>query len=346
VTAEDVLRSWAVSYGRRNRREPADSPWSWFHPDSVAVLPTGELQVSLVRPAGEDPLLFAHASLAVFKAGDPWPVGTGPFRVLQAAPDVLVLGGNPHYPGPIREGLELRFLRRTGADPRDLLAEGVDLLQVRVRSHVEYASGSDEYHLAPLPWSRLLLLNAPAAVITDEVVDADEAILRAELAHEVAMTPARPAAEFVFETSPHDCPGELFPAAPKDPGRRTRTVAFDPEDPDAAEIAARIVAVANAPGTTPPFGLSPGTYSARSAPLGNGSAGLRVVGCRNTFPDPCLVLAALADDLRAGESTRLIPLVATRVYLVHRPGIGGVSADWDGTPLLARAGRGRAPVVP
>src|SRR5437867_2281823 len=159
VTARDVLASWIA-------RDAGSAVLSWPGGLAHAATVIGERTFTVPLPPSYDSLasLFADAALAVSKPAPDrggrggWPIGTGPFWVTtETASDRLIMAtpatDSPHLPA-------IAFRVFPGADARDALDEGVDLLVTSDPAALDYAASQPELASIPLACDRSYVLLA------------------------------------------------------------------------------------------------------------------------------------------------------------------------------------------
>jgi hypothetical protein len=237
-----------------------------------------------------------------------WPAGTGPYHLDSAA--AVAVGASP----------ALRLVRRPGADPRDLLDGGADLVVTDDPVALAYARERDEFVAAPLPWDRAYALVAPAGGSAAAPLSADE---RAGLAHDAVRVEAR-AASSACEPVAHAASGAAG-TGPRAPGR----VVYSRGDPVARDLAARLVALGRAgPGGTA-VAVDPGGFAAALR------AGRDAVVM-------ALSPRALADcRMAAPPGSALLPLIEVRPTALLRRGVPPPRLDADGTLRWAPGGAAR-----
>lgn len=164
VRAVDVAESWndAERTGLR--------PWGGTPPAAIEVAGDDRIVVIFRDPRPDAPRLLAHPALAVVRRDEAadWPIGTGPYRV---AADAAGGGGTlelERAAADERLPSRLRIRIDAGADPRDLLDRGVDLLVTGDPPTLEYAGLRGELSTVALPWDRTYGLVAPAEPTDEE----------------------------------------------------------------------------------------------------------------------------------------------------------------------------------
>jgi hypothetical protein len=362
----------------------------WIDPESLTALDARRLQISFSPDQGEDASvrLFAHPATAVAIRRGPgvWPQGTGPLR-MEPIPTgnevVLVPAGGPSLPHPsggereIDAGTEtllaalapiLRVTVSPGADPRDLLAEGTDLVVARSRSFTDYAGRLPDVDLMPLPWDRIYVLLAPRDPDRDERVPAGEGDeqsrtrLREDLASRGCASDARPAHGMSFDVGlsgscPRVAAAKTWPEYLSGPPARAQLV-YPAGDADAGLLAERLMGLAimksDLLGRALPLSFlarteatlrtqALGSFAWRDALGWEDELGYVLPVRRESF-DLCGLLSGIR--LRApwvelgpeGPGPEMVPLVVTRPVVAMRRGLGGLRVDGDGTLLLQGAG--------
>jgi|GEM_PF-3069496 len=213
-------------------------------------------------------------------------------------------------------GPALSFAPVSSSDPRDALDAGAGLLRTSDPEVLAYARADSELAVAALPWSRTYVLLAPAADTLG--LPADSPGFRTALARDAVAAEARAAEPpFWWETLPAAGCRERKVAAP---AREADAIAFDREDPVAAALAARLVALSREPGLSA-RGLAGETLD---SVLRSGLAR----GIVRALPRRALVPCR---DARWPENVVVRPLVDTRASAVVRRGIVPLAVEWDGT---------------
>jgi hypothetical protein len=367
-----VRRAWAT---RRRKAGPEEAyfPWSWIASVSELDPNPRVLVVELTTPLPR-PDLFLHPALAVAldDGSSAWPLGSGPFRPAPAdagmRPGRMLLSLALHPYHPAGQGGEcptwpaalavsdsglpsvLLIDVSPGADPRDLLAQGADVVWMRSLREIEYARLTGAYTLTALPWDRIYALVAEAS---GQDRPPQIGISRAHLAVDAMDSDARSASALAFarlETSTEGdtcagyglpprilAPVRLLPDAASQ-GLTRRHLLYESDDRDAERLAGRLVALDGTAGLD--LGLSqvaPVAGEVLRTECTREGAPACIVRLARALPDPCLEELAL---WRWGARRPIVPLVAVRPYLVTRRGLGGVEVLWDGTPLFAAAGWG------
>lgn len=365
VKAGDVIRSWTLTQirGPEKMRFPSYN---------AATLDDRHLVVTL-SVAQEDPALFADPALAVVHYFDAksLPVGTGPFRFTGDAADLgieLVCEPNPNHLDAPATVERLVFQFRPNADPRDLQVEGgPDAFLVRDRAQLSYVESAGGCEHMPMLWDRIYVVLSPIGV-----AGWTPGWSREDLAHEVAVSDAQPAASILFEHSGGTPPiQQSTTAAAPLSGAATRSqIVYRKEDRDAQSLAERVTALVGQAYPEPALGpvavgLAPAEFEAA---LHRGSEAAYVFGLPRRHADPRLqmtelvhaapwvlqtlktqgggsahigILASAPPESLASQLTAAgiaVPLVFTRPHLVARHGLAGVVTDGDGALRFDRAG--------
>jgi len=302
VTAEDVVAAWAGH---------ADLP-----AESVLALDARTLSVVLTRP-DTAPRRLADPRLAIARPGAPGelPLGTGPYAV--AAWSTLQLEARPQN----RAGPLLGFALASGADLRDLLDQGIDLVLTDDPETLRYAGSREAFDVVPLPWAWTYVLAGDLPL--QPVESANAWGLRDAVRADVRW--AEP--PFWWTEAPR-CRGAGAESHYQTPGM-ARTIAYVNIDPVARDIAERLAAVAGrdadpaGPGSLRALGLSPAEFA--DALKANRALAFVTALPRRSY-DTCL-------DLPAGT---VIPLLDARNSIVARRRAVRLEVEWDGTPRLVR----------
>ncbi len=379
-----VRRAWAAQR-RKAGAEETRFPWSWIA--SVSELnPDPRVLTVALTAALPTPDLFLCPALAVAldDGSSSWPLGSGPYRpeaahgaarqerVAAGQRRVLSLVLHPYHPAgqagecptwpealaPSSTGLPGVLLAEVspGADPRDLLAQGADVVWMRSQREIEYARLMRSYAVTALPWDRIYALAAepsgrdrPWSVeISREHLAADAMDSDARAAGALAFARVAAAAGDAAGGSAGDCAAYSLPPRIREspelvrdagaPGASREQLLFDGDDLDAERLAGRLIALDGSARLD--MGLArvtPVAGDVLRAECRRPGAPPCLVRLARAVPDPCLEELALWPW---GARRALAPLVAVRPYLVTRRGLGGVEIAWDGTPLFAAAGWG------
>lgn len=338
VTARDVARGWQQEEGRGR------DPWGSVRPLAVEVLDDRRLRVTLSRPWSHPPPVLTTAELAVTRPtnGTTWPrAGTGPYRPADPSTrvgagagdggDLLLERVSPDPTSNLPAGIRIRI--DPGADPRDLLDAGVDLLFTGDPETLEYADLRPGLSTRALPWSRRYLLVLAASLPAGDAASAPPAGFLEGLARDVAQEEARPA-------SGAGCLMDPWPAS-RSAGGGSR-LGYPGSDRTARALAERLVALATA---SPPrdgmtedalraVGLADAPSNLVAAPVEGAADGplgpgerARLLGATRRPDAACPGAGAL--------DSRLVPLVDTRRRIVYRNIPLTLVVDGTGSPRIA-----------
>jgi hypothetical protein len=326
LLARDVLAAW---------RATADSPVASNETarrlaDAATIVDDRTLIVSFADTAWR---VLADPSLAVYRpeAGSAWPEGSGPYRVSASTAGTLTLTAvSAEMPRVV-------IRSRPGADPRDEIDAGTDLLLSADPASVRYAASRADLATVPLPWTRTYALAGRNAATNWGVPVGDSgAAFRASLARDAVRAEAREAGSRGWWTDASGCPvrGSTSPAGPER-ARRPARVVYRSDDHVARELAERIVALARRGAAA---ALPPADFD-RALRAGTESA--FIVGLARTPLDPCRELSLLLSSAPwlgagAGLSEMLMPLVDVRSRAVVNPSRVHAVVDWSGTLELGR----------
>jgi hypothetical protein len=323
VTAPAIVESWATVHHSRFA--------------AVHAFGRTELHVTLHTPT--DARVFALPELAVARpagagaGAETWPAGTGNYRADSGAAErvlrLLARSANPVTADTIE-------IHAFGGDPRTALDAGVDAFVTADAAALAYARALPGYRITPLTWSRVHVL-ATATHAADVAPPAAEDL--AGLAHDVVSGDARSALPpFWWEGC--DRPTQA-PARSLSSGR----VVYERGDETARRIAERVTALAWPRDDAPPW-LRDVLGRYESPPVSGALSRAELVDAARTRADLAIVThlprmmyegceSVSADpqalSLPSFSGWRLTPLVDTRDHLIHRPGIGRVRVDADGT---------------
>jgi hypothetical protein len=323
VTAQSIVESWTAVHHSRFA--------------AVHAFGSSELHVTLHTAA--DARVFALLELAVARpagagaGAESWPAGTGNYRP-DSATSERVLRLLARTASPVTaDTIEIYAF---GGDPRTALDAGVDAFVTADAAVLAYARALPGYRITPLTWSRVHVL-ATATHAADVTRPAAEDL--AGIAHDVVSGDARSALPpFWWEGC--DRPTQA-PARRRTSGR----VVYERGDETARRIAERVTALAwprdDAPSwlrdvlgryESPP--VSRALSRAELIDAARARADLAIVthlprlmyeGCESVGANP------QALSLPSFSGWLLTPLVDTREHLIHRPDIGRVRVDADGT---------------
>jgi hypothetical protein len=253
--------------------------------EAASIGGNGELSVTMQDPLDSVPRLFADPALAV-----------------------------PRDSGSSPRSVEYRL--DPGADPRDVLDQGADLMITRDPSLVEYAAAKPRVATFPLPWNRTyLLLQPPGADPMPGAVGRDA--VRAD---------ARPAEPPFWWENRRAC-GE--PPGPESSPWSAR-IAYLRGDPVARALAERVVALAS-PGAD--LRIAPMEQVEFSASMANGVERAYIIAVPRHSLAPC------RDSAGWPAGAVVHPLIDTRAHAIVRQGTPSLHLDWDGAVRLPRQGR-------
>lgn len=340
VTARDIIEGWA-----NNTTAPSTS--AVF----ARMTAAGERELLVeLHSAAAQPHLFARADLAVARrtTASAWPIGSGPFRndTTVNAPAIRFVATNASA-----DRLQFIDVRRVdSADPRRALDADADAVVSADAAALDYARALADYNVTPLRWNRTYALATRAVPGAADSVDMTPTEARFALARDAVRADTR-AAEPPFWWLAAACPrAPAVPPRPLDRSTGTNTIVHARGDAIARAIAERLVALAWPASNAPAWlrALLPADYARGGAPkaqpldepamlevlrdyraLAFVAPLPRVDG--NACAAPALSADAFALTLAAAPEWRITPLVDVRDYLIHRPGLGRITIDGDGT---------------
>ena len=255
----------------------------------VAALDERRLASLLPRPADSLPLVFAHPSLALVTDSGP------------------VLGTTFVF-------------RPVGADPRDALDGGADIMVSDDPDLLDYARAREELAVHPLPWNRTyVLLIPPGQQGFEDLIPLDTAGFRAELARDAVRVDARAAEGARWWESP-GCVPERTPGGGRYLGRGVTLVNTPAEDPVGRAIAERLVARAG-----PPLQVVGGLDPRAPIAAVHSPSGLAYV-----VPVPHVALVPCHEITGWPDGSTVVPLIDTRRSAVVRRGLPPLTVEFDG----------------
>ena len=280
----DSLRWTAGALAATWRADPgARDALRWAGIESLVALDDRRLVVGFGRPRLDAPAVFTDPALGVAVEG--------------ARPTVQSVPA--------------------GADPRDAIDDGPDVIVVSDPDVLDYARQRPGLTIRSLPWTRGYLLVLPSAGSIDLRIPPDTAGFRAGLARDAVRVEARPAESVAPWDSAAACPARSHvPSA-----RRADAVVYPAGDSVARGLAERLVALSPSSRVTA-RGLAPKSLAAE---LREGGARAFVLAVPTHEPVPCRRMAGWPD------SATVVPLVETRAHAVLRRGSPALVSDWDGT---------------
>jgi len=243
--------------------------------------------------------------------GRPVPLAAAPFRAVADNPVVLAPAADGTWPLLRLQGYD------AGADARDVIDGGADVVITADPSALEYARRRGGLRLVPLAWATTYVLVAPPG--SRLPVDTSSA-LRAELARDVVRGESRPAEPPFWWDGGTRCVAQA-----RDSTGRLPDVGFPSGDPIARALAERLVALASplpaghrrllplGPSTFN-YALSLGTMAAFVGPLPRYEP---LLDCEGVPPLPAGSIVA--------------PLVDARATAVLRDGVPAFLIQGDGT---------------
>jgi hypothetical protein len=350
VTAEDVVNSWR------------DAVTLYAFIDSVKAVDTRRICVYLSRRHRDVPReLSAPAfGVATKKPGRPWPLGTGAYQVTtrrrnpHSVPAQPFGGGDP----------TLLFQTVSRRDARELLENTIDVMVTSHPRTIEYATTRPQLATMPLPWDRayvLLSSSRVGALRGDMDVGRISRLFMERLAQDAVRGDARAtespwwddvASCSVAQDSDTPLPRSIFSST------GLRRIMYDAADPNARDIAERIIALAV---TDPDLSEDAAAITEAIPDLNDSDSGLIARGVAAgelelslrqgddyayivTLPlhpaDACYEAARLherapwlaAPDVTLGQS--IIPLVDARAYVIARRDKLGLIVDWYSNVLI------------
>jgi hypothetical protein len=368
VSANDVLASWRATAA-------ADGAGSLAATLAAGAVARDERTIHITLPdsltpslsfndsAPDAPIVLAAPELAVARAGSTtsWQEGTTAFHVLSGES-----GRGTITLAPVGGATPRIVVHVTpGADARDLLDQGTDLIVVERPSVVQYATTQPQWTSVPLPWERTYVLLIPArARANASAPPADTSVGASALAFGAALADAvhadaRGATPPFWWRDLRASDGALPPqdgSASRPPASNPRIV-YDRDDSVARDLAERLVALAGSgramadPGATlgavaPELLRSPTVPRAAGVDSTELARALRqgaelgyVVPLPRTAIVPRLALSRLVaalpwiSDARTLDAV-VVPLVDVRRSTIMRQGTVGLAAEWDGTPII------------
>ena len=294
--------------------------------ESVSAVDHRTLAITLRTPRTDQPLVLAHADLAIAKpaAGSRWPLGT---RTDGAAPERDSPAATPDSVITImRDNLPpIRFLVATG-DPRDLLDKGPDLLLTRDPAALDYAATLPQFAAVPLEWRTIHVLVTPGRARGTTPMTAEA---RQGLATDAVRGEARGAVEPFWWQMLDAC--GVAPPESRPPGAFTPRIVYDARDAASRDLAERLV------------GLYRRAYQHAVALAGEPLAATRrrgrdaayIITLERRPLEPCRDIQVLIDGARWLDPETIVPLVETRLRAIVRRGKSGVFADDDGGLLIS-----------
>ncbi|UCC84832.1 MAG: hypothetical protein JSW46_07915 [Gemmatimonadota bacterium] len=353
VTAADVVAAWTGGAAEKLAFAAGI--------DSIVVEGPRRLAVFLDRSHGDVPRMFADPEFAVARIVDtsPWPQGSVPEGI----------DGEFRLRPPSAEWPIIQFRQFPGADARDVLRGGHDVLITGDQSALDYAAPQPSYVSVPLPWDRSYVLFSTTRVRelrTGGEPDVLPADLLEALARDAVRNDARGHESPTWWNDLAAC-GGLSPSSeglPRIPPGAYRTsgpkrIVYPEADPVARDLADRVVALASEGGVGSEEAVSltaaiPGLVGVEDsqllaaglsgeeleASLRYGEEFAYIVPLPRIVLDPCFAARKLAGRVEwlaphlLELTASLVPLVDTRRHLVAASERVGLYLDWDGTVLI------------
>jgi hypothetical protein len=293
VTSQDVVAAWngrAVAWAESlSTPDPRNLTVLLASPDTAALRELADPRLAVARPAAN---------------GEP-PEGTTAYRVTMWTPgEIEAVTADP-------QSRLVQFRLDPGADPRDLLDQGADLVVTGDPEALRYAAGRGALDLVPLPWAWTYVLMGPWAIPPTDaaalpgLLDAVRGDVR--LAEPPFWWTKVPGCSATDSVSTAPAPGGL------------PSIAYLKTDRVARDLADRLAAL-SAEGQTF-VGTGPMRTQGLTAP---GSAPMLIQAVPRRAYGRC-------HEARLGAA---VPLVDVRRALIARRGRVHIVVDWDGTPRL------------
>ncbi|HEX5385537.1 MAG TPA: ABC transporter substrate-binding protein [Gemmatimonadales bacterium] len=332
VTAAEVVAGWRERGGTDVAGAATPLGATAVAPIAQAATALGDRRIAVALPAAaahdSGPAGLGGLGFAATRAGrGAWPVGTGPYVI-----DSIDAGRAPErqlVARPIEADSALpvlRFILALGADPRDLLDAGADVLLTDDPAVLAYAASRAALETVALPWDRTYVLVAhagspAAAPFTPET--------RAGLARDAVRIEARAAdsdsAALACTPSGAHSKAPVSAASPRAP-----RILYARGDTVARDLAARLVALGRAGPDARAVGVEP---DALARAVREGSAAGAVLSLPHRPETLCSAAAAWAPPDFSVE-----PLIDVRAHAVIRRGTPMPTVDADGTLRWTAAG--------
>jgi len=364
MVADDVVRSW-----RDSRLDPMIQSAGI---DSVRAVDTRTLRIYFDRKRPQIPLMLSAPAFAVTRIawGSRWPLGTGPYRIVEESDEFSRTADRAITVHPIGgdDGPVISFIEATGDDPRDLLEDMVDLLVTADLMVIEYAAGRADLDTIRLPWDRtyVMLSTSRAMQVSwgGNPINVPPDILDG-LARDAVRGDARGYRSPAWWEDFGSCrqlPSSVYRDSSVPPGAFASSdpyrILYKKDDPVARDLAERIVALAAA---NPVSSSEAAAFNLAVPGLGDDSPGVTAEGVseselqwslwsgedfayilpvRRRTPDPCHEVRMWRKDAKwlniLGSSAHeaFIPLVDTRPHVIVRRGRVGLIVDGYGRVLI------------
>ena len=365
LLARHVIESWEKA-GHAPRPTPGQGGPAGSTMNKFVFRAVGERAVAI------DPGLYthlfpehlAHPEFAVVRSTrrGAAPTGSGPWMIangnVQERGKTVCLR-NRYYPAPPSGSDSLIFdFRNAGLDARDLPFGELDMVVLRERQAVSFASALPSFADKPLPWDRTYvlilrhtpnkgplraLLNRPGFLesLARDVVGEDARAVTPEMADRL----------------------DLKACAPEKDGRdgnrskgtfQPGLILYPEDDPNAAGIAARIAALARNPGDHLPSIIATKMTKGESPDFRPEDTSAIVHLLRVPVAEICTGADSWLQSVPPNSgfhrkdflSPDIVPLVESRPHLFAREGLAGLSLDGNANLLLLRAGWTEGIVLP
>ncbi len=271
----------------------------------------GRVTARVPNGSSLDALAQPRAAIRIGGPGGGIPMGSGPYSIAGLSP-----GGILAAPAGGSRSSVLAFRRVAGADLRDVLDRGTDLLVTDDPAVADYATGLPMLEVRPLPWDRTYVFASSAWVSGTALADE-----RASLARDVVPAAARPADPAEWPSTVAECEA-VASDSPRGEADSSPHILYDHDDPIGRSLAERIVALA-ADRRVTGLGVPREDLLAR---LDDGRDHGYLVAVPRRLADPCTVQALV----RVGA----VPLIDVRRTLIVRRGIAPIAVDGFGIPTV------------
>jgi hypothetical protein len=199
-----------------------------------------------------------------------------------------------------------------GADPRDLIDRGADVVVTTRGSAIEYARSRGDVRLVPLAWSTIYVIGFPREAPPVELT----ARLREEIARDAMRGHAIPADSLGWWGTEESCR-----VSQDSPVYRLPGIGISDHDPIARAVAERLVAVVGPAGPRRLIPFSPTQFDTITA---RGAAAAFVFPLPRLRPGDCEGITPLP------PGWRIEPLIQIRATAIVRPGVPAFLITADG----------------
>ncbi len=359
ITADDVISSWNRTAGPRIREIAGIDSFSSHGQYGVRVY--------LSLPRRNFPRILATSTFAVAKrqGQSQWPAGSGPYLIAEKGSSSRRIIIRPW--GDSRKPV-IRFLTASAERALDLLGGTADVTVTSDPVVIDYASGHSPLITVPLPWNRTYLFLSTSRVRRLRMGgDAGRLKLfhRQKLARDAVRGESRGCLPHFWLDNPGDCPAltRPIPHLPRYRGRKPRRILYHRNDPAAADLAGRLVALAAADTT---LSEQAAAFASAVPGMAGGEAPVKAEGVSMELldsslrygrdfgyviavaarpVDPCTEALDLISRARwlapsqidPGEA--VIPLVDTRSRVIIRRDRVPLATDWIGRIFLTTGSR-------